>query len=336
MQDYRATTATGLAGLFTCPDADLRGRARDALSESVAWHVSAPFGTLNGPDAVVDGFLEPLRGALAGSHRRDILMIGGDNRCDEGGQWVACLTHYVGNFGAPLAGLDPSGHLGFLRSGEFYRVEDGRIVRAHIILDLPDLAGQSGRLPFPRELGTEIVFPAPATQDGLCPVEGDGAESLDLVEAMLSDLHVFDPETGASTGQTGPEGYWADDFFWYGPGGVGASYRWEGFVADHRRSFLAAFPDRKGGNHYCHIGDGAYAAVSGWPSMTMTHLGDYLGIPATGKALTLRVMDFYRTAPGPHGRRQIAENWVCLDYIDLFAQMGVDLIARANAIGQAR
>ena len=42
------------------------------------------------------------------------------------------------------------------------------------------------------------------------------------------------------------------------------------------------------------------------------------------KALTLRVMDFYRCAGG-----KIMENWVLLDYLDLFDQMGVDLLDRA-------
>lgn len=108
---------------------------------------------------------------------------------------------------------------------------------------------------------------------------------------------------------------------WYGPAGIGSNFRWEGFVKDHRTPFLAAFPDRKGGNHYCRIGNGKYAAVSGWPSMTMTHTSEYLGVPTTGNALTLRVMDFYRC-----DMRQICENWVCLDYSDLFAQMSINLV----------
>ncbi|MEO1689360.1 MAG: hypothetical protein AAFU61_15825 [Pseudomonadota bacterium] len=45
--------------------------------------------------------------------------------------------------------------------------------------------------------------------------------------------------------------------------------------------------------------------------------------------MTLRVMDFYSC----HGGR-IRENWVLLDYVDLFAQMGVDLIARAAEAGE--
>ena len=330
MQDFRATTAVQLAALATCPETELRARAAALLTPDADWHLSAPFGDATGPDEVVENLLLPLRAALAGCHRRDLMVLGGQNRRDTGGRWVAVVTHYVGTFAAPLLGLPPSGKVAFLRSGEFYRIEAGRIARAHLILDLPDLSAQAGRPLLPQDLGSEIVFPAPATQDGLCPMSGDGAESLDLVEAMLADLTDFDPATSSSHGQIGPDGHWADDFMWYGPGGIGSTYRWEGFVADHRRAFLTAFPDRIGGNHYCRIGDGNYAAVSGWPSMTMTHLGDYLGVPATGKPLTLRVMDFYRTAVHRSGRRKIAENWVCLDYVDLFAQMGVDLMARAG------
>jgi predicted ester cyclase len=211
----------------------------------------------------------------------------------------------------------------FLRSGEFYRIENGRIAEAKIILDLPDLMRQAGHVPFLERLGTEMLFPGPATHDGVLPQTGNAETSLDLVEGMLSGLHAFDPETFESKDQTGEGGYWHPDMLWYGPCGIGSNYRWEGFVKDHRASFLNAFPDRKGGNHYCRIGDGDYAAVSGWPSMTMTHQGDYLGVAATGKALTLRVMDFYRCEDN-----RIIENWVLLDYVDLFRQMGVDLLGR--------
>lgn len=316
-EDRRAQVALGLGALCAGPETGL-------LSEDVAWHVSNPVETLVGRDAVEAGFWAPLRAAFSGLHRRDDIVIGGANRRDTGGWWVACVTHYVGNFTAPLWGIAPSRHLAFLRSGEFYQVENGKVARAHLILDLPDLMRQAGRMPFPFSYGLEVLFPGPATHDGVCPQAGDGERSLDVVEGMLGDLHAYDPTTFGSEGQTGRQGYWAPGMMWYGPAGIGSNYRWEGFVADHRASFLRAFPDRKGGNHYCRIGDGNYAAVSGWPSMTMTFQGDYLGMPADGRALTLRVMDFYRVAGG-----QIAENWVMLDYMDLFRQMGVDLIARA-------
>ncbi|MDP5308908.1 nuclear transport factor 2 family protein [Paracoccus spongiarum] len=295
------------------------------LAVDCLWEASAPLSPLVGSAEIEAGFLVPLRRALTGLHRRDEIFIGAMNRRHERGFWCAAVTHYVGNFTAPLWGIAPSHHVAFLRAGEFYRVQDGRIVQARIILDLPDLMRQAGRLPFPFSYGLETLFPGPATHDGVCPQAGDGEGSLDIVEAMLGDLHRFDPQTLGSAGQTGKDGYWADDMLWYGPAGIGSNFRWDGFVKDHRAPFLRAFPDRKGGNHYCRIGDGSYAAVSGWPSMTMTFQGDYLGVKADGRPLTLRVMDFYRCQDG-----KIAENWVFLDYVDLFAQMGVDLLSEES------
>lgn len=328
MTDLRWQTRLLLDDLLRTDEADIEDLLASRMSDACEWDVSHPVNRLVGHGSVLDAFILPLRRAFMGLHRRDEIFIGGTNRRAEHGAWVASVTHYVGNFTAPLFGIRPSGHLAFLRAGEFYRIEDGRIAQARIILDLPDLMRQAGRLPFAFSLGLETLFPGPATHDGVLPLAGDDAASLDIVEGMLGDLHAFDPATFGSFGQTGSRGYWHDDMLWYGPAGIGSNFRWDGFVKDHREPFLRAFPDRKGGNHYCRIGDGNYAAVSGWPSMSMTFQGDYLGVKADGRPLTLRVMDFYRCADW-----QIRENWVLLDYMDLFAQMGVDLIARQESCG---
>ncbi len=324
MADFRETARNFLHGLATCGESELDGVAAAGLTDDLDWRVSAPVGRLSSPGEVVEGFVRPLRAGLSHLRRRDEIFIGGGNRRGGGGNWVASVTHHLGNFTGAVFGARPSGHLAFLRAGEFYRVEDdGRISKARIILDLPDLMRQAGRTPYPFSLGLETLFPGPATHDGVLPAPGGGGESLDIVERMFAGLHDYDPDGFGSEGQTGEGGTWAEDMLWYGPAGVGSNYRWEGFVKDHRAAFLTAFPDRRGGDHYCRVSDGAYAAVSGWPSMRMTFQGDYLGVKADGRELTLRVMDFYRCADG-----RIAENWVMLDYVDLMAQMGVDLFER--------
>jgi len=327
MSDFRATAHGFLNRMIAAPEDELEALLAANLTPDTVWDVAHPVGRLEGPEAVLEGLVRPLRRALPHIRRRDEIFVGGRNTRGPG-DWVAAVTHYVGTFEAPLCGIAPNDRLVFLRSGEFYRVEDGRIAEAKILIDFLDLLRQIDRLPVPRMMGTEMLFPGPATHDGVLPGNRErGPATLDLVEAMLKDLTHYDPVTFLSEGQAGQAGYWHDDMLWYGPGGIGSNYRWAGFVSDHREPFLLAFPDRKGGNHYCRIGDGDYAAVSGWPSMTMTHAGDYLGVPATGKALTLRVMDFYRCADG-----RIMENWVLLDYLDLFDQMGVDLLGRAAAM----
>ncbi|WP_461427705.1 ester cyclase [Gymnodinialimonas sp.] len=315
-----------MASLFSAEAEDLQGLAAKGFAADARIEVSAPVGTLVGPEQIVAGLIAPLRAALAPARRRDLMVFGGQNRRAYGGEWVTSITHITGLFTAPLWGVPPTDKLVYLRIGEFWRVENGQIAEARLIVDLLDLIHQTGVWPLAEApYGAPLVFPAPQTQDGLCPPNReDGAASLDVVEAMLSALHVYDPESFGSDGQVGAGGTWAPDFAWHGPGGIGSTVAWRGFVDHHRSQFLRAFPDRKGGNHYARVGDGNYAAVSGWPSMTMTHHDTYLGVPATGRALTLRVMDFYRIEAG-----LIAENWVLLDYIDLLDQMGVDVIGAA-------
>ncbi len=304
---------------------------RAALAPGTVWHVAHPVNDLHGPDAVMDGFLRPLHAALPGLIRRDELVLGNRSRVGPG-DWVATLGHYVGNFEAPLWGVRPNHKLVFLRCGEFYRLDDrGQVVEAFVLPDLLDLLRQTGRMPLPSLLGTEMLFPGPATHDGVLPLHPERSDSsATLVEAMLTDLRAYDPETFQSAGQTGKGGYWHEHMLWYGPGGVGANYTYAGFDRDHRVPFLTAFPDRVGGNHFARFGDGDYVCSGGWPSMTMTHKGPYLGVSSTGKAVTLRVMDFWRVQDG-----SIRENWVLLDLLEMFLNIGVDLLSQASALDGA-
>ena len=320
--DFRLQMRRALDDILAKPS-----RAADHIAHDAVWDVAQPVNRLTGPAEVVGGFIKPLRSALSHVERRDILFIGGQNRLHDQGRWVATMTHYVGNFSAPLWGLAPSGSMVFLRSGEFYRIDDaGRILEAKILFDLPDLMRQIRRMPIP-SLGDEITFPAPATQDGLCPPPSGMGDAFDVVDRMMATLGAYLPGTWTSEGQTGRGGVWASDMVWYGPGGIGSNYRWEGFVQDHRAPFLTAFPDRKGGHHFCRFGDANYAAMGGWPSIHATFAADYLGMAATGGPVTMRVMDFYRVARG-----RLAENWVFIDLVDLFLQGGRDLIAEANSL----
>ena len=301
--------------------------AATELLPASSWHVAHPINELTGAGAIMDGFYAPLRHAIERPMRRDDILIGGTSRTGSG-DWIAAMGHYTGLFKRPLWGISPTGRLAFLRYGEFYRIEHGRIAEARILLDLIDLMRQAGCMPLPAKLGAEMLFPAPATHDGVCPnVPGRSAASAALVEAMLGDLRDYDPADFSSKGQTGKGGYWHEDMLWYGPGGIGSTQTYPGFDAHHRVAFLTGFPDRVGGNHYARFGDGDYVASGGWPSLTGTHAGPYLDVPATNRKISMRVMDFWRCQDG-----QIMENWVFIDMPDLFLQMGVDLFDRVRHI----
>ena len=321
MDDVRAVVHDALKGLAAAGESDLFPRLGSMVSPGSTWHVAHPVGDLVGPEAIAEGWLRPLRRAIPGVMRRDEIVMGGASRTGSG-RWVACLGHHLGNFAAPLFGIEPNGKLVFLRCGEFYRIEGSTILEAFILPDLLDLMRQTGRMPLPHMLGTEMLFPGPASHDGVLPRHPDRSEaSAALVEAMLGDLRAFDPTTFDSAGQSGTGGYWHRDMLWYGPAGIGSNFSYEGFQRDHRIPFLTAFPDRVGGNHFARFGDGGFVCSGGWPSMTMTHRGPYLGVAPTNRPMTLRVMDFWRVEGA-----QIRENWVLLDMLDLFRQMGVDLL----------
>ena len=78
--------------------------------------------------------------------------------------------------------------------------------------------------------------------------------------------------------------------------------------------------------------EGAYVAVTGWPNMAQTLSGQgWLGIAPTGQKITLRSLDFWRLENG-----FIRENWVLVDLLDVWAQTGVDVMARMQQLAAAR
>jgi len=129
------------------------------------------------------------------------------------------------------------------------------------------------------------------------------------------------------------EHYWSPQMHWYGPSGIGACLSLEDFADFHQRPWLHGFGDR---GHYdpgngrmigiaegdC-LSEGLYSSLGVWDVPFSKHHGEYLGVPATGKLMTMRDFDWYRRE-GDY----LIENWVPIDMIDLFMQMGVDLFDR--------
>ena len=80
------------------------------------------------------------------------------------------------------------------------------------------------------------------------------------------------------------------------------------------------------------FGDGPYVAVTGWPNMkqSLSH-GGWLGIAPTGQKISMRSLDFWRLEDG-----LIRENWVMVDLLHVYAQIGVDVFGRMREFNKAR
>lgn len=316
---------SGLARLATCAQEELGAAAADIFAPDCRFHIAHPFNDLAGCEASVAHFLAPLRRSLRHC-RRSHAMIAADRF--DGALMVAVMGHWRGTFTESLAGIPASHKPVWLRFGEIHRIAGGRIAESWMLPDMLDLVRQAGLWPLAPSLGAEQQWPAPG--GNVRAIEAtdvqSGEANLALVRAMHEALGTFD---GKSLESMDLAPYWTTDLAWYGPAGIGTAFGLDGFRSVHQVPFLTAFPDRRGGQHIARIGDGAIVVTGGWPSVTATHSGDgWLGMPATGRSVGMRVMDFYRCEDG-----LIAENWVPLDIAHLLLQIGYDLFARIAHLG---
>lgn len=296
------------------------GALMDLLAHEATVHACHPVNMVAAADAQAR-LLTPLARAFPRGEDRADVSIEGEW---QGQRWTASTGHLAGIFADDLWGIPATKMAAWLRYGRVERWAGDRIAELYLILDLPGLMIQAGVWPLARSLGPVVVPPGPATRDGVSP-GGDGGESLALVEAMIAGLMRYDGRDLASMRMVD---FWHRDFWWHGPAPIGSFCGHADYERGHQQPFLAAFPDRRGGNHVCRIAEGAYVASAGWPSIRATHSGgDWLGLAPTGQPVTMRVMDFWR-----RDGRLLAENWVFIDIPELLLQLGVDIFARMRAL----
>ena len=336
-RNHQALLAPLRAALYDYESTSVRVALRETFALDATIRLTHPFEDLDGPDALFGEAFAPLAAAWPDVERRDYIVIAG---ADPAGQpWVGCAGSYMGTFVDSWLGIPATGRPVAMRYHEFFRFESGRIVEMQAVWDLPEVMMHAGVWPMTPSLGRDWLVPSPATGDGLTAGLRDQAESqasVDHVIAMLSDMgrHPREPVEIMRL-----EHWWHPKFSWYGPHGIGTGRGIEGFRRFHQIPFLRAMPDRRGGyagdGHF--FGDGAYVGVTGWPGMAMTLTGDgWLGIAASGQQITMRSLDFWRIErreqPDGSVERRIRENWVLIDLLHVYDQIGVDVLARMREL----
>lgn len=321
---YRTATATFAPG-------PVEAALAEVMSAEATCHLCHPFGDVTGPDAFYATCLGPLHHAMPDLERRELICMAGTT--PEGQDWAASMGSYMGTFSSAFLGIPPTSHLAHMRFHEYFKLEDGQVTEVQMIWDIPELMIQANAWPMAPQLGAFLNTPGPMSQDGLS-VSGDGHAALQIVTDMLIDL-CRHPATG------GPEvmnldTYWHPRVNWYGPTGIGTARGISGFRHWHQKPFLRAMPDRKldaMGDLMSHwIAEGDYVAETGWPNMRLTITGDgWMGIAPSGQEITLRSLDFWRIEG-----RLIRENWVLVDLLDLYNQIGVNVLSRMEEFNKAR
>ena len=317
------------AALYDCGASVLKDQLHQVFAPDCDIHLAFPFEDLDGPDGLFEGAYKPLLAAIPDLERRDFIVMAGQS---EGNNWVGCAGFYTGVFEQPWLDIPPTQHVVAMRYHEFFRFENDQVVEMQALWDIPQLMMQANAWPMTPSLGVEWLVPGPATQDGLITPPYNKAkadESVQLVLDMLTALGRSHQGVDAME----LDRYWHPKMCWYGPAGIGTNRRISGFRNCHQIPFLKAMPDREAIlSEGALLGDCDYVGFTAWPGMRMTISGDgWLGIAPSHQEITMRSLDFWRCENG-----LIRENWVLIDLLHVYDQIGVDVFSRMRELTYAR
>ncbi len=294
-------------------------------------HLAFPFETMKGAEQFFDSAYSPLVKAIPDLERRETIVMAGSS--DNGSHWVGFCGYYTGSFEQSWLDIPATGHQVSMRFHEFYRIENNKVIEIQAIWDIPEVMMQANAWPMVPSLGREWHVPAPATQDGLTIENLDdnhATRSLALVADMLNGLGKF-ATGGVEAMQL--DKYWHKRCSWYGPSGIGTARSVQGFRNWHQIPFLNAMPNRTSDVEQGYFfAEGEYVGFTAWPGMSM-HISDggWLGIAPANQKITMRSLDFWRCENG-----LIRENWVLVDLLHVYHQLGVDVLARMREFNKAR
>ena len=143
----------------------------------------------------------------------------------------------------------------------------------------------------------------------------------------LEPLWVFEAEDGFESAAKSLIKTWHNDMIWFGPSGIGSTYTIDRYQEQHQRPFRVGLDNIVFNGHVCNYAEGNYAGWFGWPNLTMTSIGGFMGLPASDRRLHMRVVDIYR-----RDGDKLAENWIFIDMLYWMLQQDVDVLERSRQI----
>lgn len=302
---------------------------KDYTSEDYQFYGVHPFNELTGAEQVCEKFWKPLMRSFKRLSRRQDVFMAGEN-VTESGAWVTSMGHFMGLFDADWLGIPYSRKIAMIRYADFNCVENGKITKTGFFVDIIHLMHQVGINPLPPETGHSFIYPGPQTHDGVMldsqePLEAD--KTINLVNQMIDDLSALNESANDNYPPEILAKSWADDMVWYGPAGIGASYTIPRYQEQHSYPFRQGLSDKRFNGHVTRFAEGNYACFFGWPNLSNTPTGGFLGLPGGNVRGDMRVVDVYRREG-----EKLAENWVIIDIPYWLKQQGLDILERTAKI----
>jgi predicted ester cyclase len=311
---------------------EIPGIIEAAAHKDVDWNGPQPINQILGVDALVADFWQPLLRSFPDLKRNAYILMGDLTETEE---WVSGVGYLTGTFDQDWLDIPATGEKTNIHFGQFYLMREGKIAESYLILDMLAVMRQAGFQVLPPARGREGgKVPGPHTNDGVLLTEQDELvthKTRQLVRAMGEAHERYDrARDGGNMGSMEHEHYWHPQMHWYGPTGIGSCLSIEEYEDFHQRPWLHGFGDRGlhvtgGGRHTPFLVEGKYGSGGIWDTAFSYHHGEYLGIPATGKLMTMRDFDWYHCEGD-----LILQNWVPIDIIDLLMQMDIDPFDRLH------
>lgn len=298
-------------------------------SEDYLWQGVFPFREQRGADAVAKSFWAPLLTSMTRMQRRQDIFIAGTNEIS-GEQWVMSMGNFMGLFDVDWLGIPQTHKIANLRYAEFNCVEEGKITRTGLFIDIIGLMAQAGIYPLPPSTGVYFNYPGPRTHDGLLfddAPEEEGVITLALVNEMIKDLNDLNKCGSMGCPPEVLERTWSKDMIWYGPAGIGATYTISRYQEQHQLPFRNNLADKTFNGHLCRFAEGNFACFFGWPNLSNRPIGGFLGLPGGSGSADMQVVDVYRREGD-----KLVENWILIDIPYWLKQQGLDILDRTQKI----
>lgn len=288
-----------------------------------------PFREQKGVQAAADVFFIPLKKSLKRMQRREDIFIAGTNEIDQT-TWVMSMGHFMGLFDEDWLQIPYTRKMISLRYAEFNCVENGKISKTGMFVDLIGFMQQAGVNPMPPQTGNYFIYPGPKDHNGLLFEDAsseEGKKTLALVNQMVNDLDELNKSGAMGCPPEVLEKAWDKDMIWYGPAGIGASYTIPRYQEQHQLPFRNNLTDKTFNGHVCRFAEGNFACFFGWPNLSNKPIGGFLGMPGGEVRADMQVVDvYYRKGD------KLAENWVLIDIPYWLKQQGLDILNRTASI----